>query len=406
MKSNKELLEDSLAHVKLVFESNDTGHLHYHNLAHTLSVYEQTSKIVNSEKSISADERLCLQLAAIFHDAAYYQGCESHEANSAALANEFLTKEGMDASKISLIEKLILATQMGYQPKDLNEQIMQDADFSHLGSSTYFETQYLGLLLEINEEKDPPFTDDQWLQVCISFFEKQVYHTDYAKNHLEKQKAINLERLKNMNESVEKVESKKKKSSSKKDKRSKEEMKENKPRSAEKGIETMFRVSLRNHLSLSRIADNKANTLISVNAIIISIVLSAMFPKMDTNPYLIYPGIALLIFSIVTIIISILSTIPKTTHGQLTRKEVEEKKGNLLFFGNFHKMSLNDYEWGIEELMKDGDYLYKTLSRDLYFLGKVLNRKYVLLRYSYYTFVIGLSLSIVLFLLSLREIMV
>ena len=209
-----------------------------------------------------------------------------------------------------------------------------------------------------------------------------------------------------MNKSVEKVESKKKKSSSKKDKRSKEEMKENKPRSAEKGIETMFRVSLRNHLSLSRIADNKANTLISVNAIIISIVLSAMFPKMDTNPYLIYPGIALLIFSIVTIIISILSTIPKTTHGQLTRKEVEEKKGNLLFFGNFHKMSLNDYEWGIEELMKDGDYLYKTLSRDLYFLGKVLNRKYVLLRYSYYIFVIGLSLSIVLFLLSLREIMV
>jgi predicted metal-dependent HD superfamily phosphohydrolase len=406
MKSNKELLEDSLAHVKLVFESNDTGHLHYHNLAHTLSVYEQTSKIANSEKSISAEEKLCLQLAAIFHDAAYYQGCESHEANSAALANEFLTKEGMDASKMSLIEKLILATQMGYQPKDLNEQIIQDADFSHLGSSTYLEIQYLGLLLEINEEKDPPFTDDQWLQGCISFFEKQVYHTDYAKEHLEKQKAINLEKLKNMNKSVEKVESQKKKSSSKKDKRSKEEMKENKPRSAEKGIETMFRVSLRNHVSLSRIADNKANTLISVNAIIISIVLSAMFPKMDTNPYLIYPGIALLIFSIVTIIISILSTIPKTTHGQLTRKEVEEKKGNLLFFGNFHKMSLNDYEWGIEELMKDGDYLYKTLSRDLYFLGKVLNRKYVLLRYSYYTFVIGLILSIVLFLLSLREIMV
>ena len=111
MKSNIELLEDSLAHVKLVFESNDTGHLHYHNVAHTISVYEQTSKIVNSEKSISADEKLCLQLAAIFHDAAYYQGCESHEANSAALANEFLTKEGMDASKMSLIEKLILATQ-------------------------------------------------------------------------------------------------------------------------------------------------------------------------------------------------------------------------------------------------------------------------------------------------------
>ena len=98
-------------------------------------------------------------------------------------------------------------------------------------------------------------------------------------------------------------------------------------------------------------------------------------------------------------------TKPKTTHGKLSRKEVEERKGNLVFFGNFHKMSLEDYEWGMGELMQDRDFLYKSLTRDLYFLGKVLNRKYNLLRYSYYTFVVGLVISIAMFVINLREVM-
>ena len=80
------------------------------------------------------------------------------------------------------------------------------------------------------------------------------------------------------------------------------------------------------------------------------------------------------------------------------------KEGNLIFFGNFHKMPLEDYEWSIGELMKDRDYLYKSLTRDLYFLGKVLNRKYMLLRYSYYIFMIGLIASIIMFSLSVSPI--
>jgi hypothetical protein len=96
-----------------------------------------------------------------------------------------------------------------------------------------------------------------------------------------------------------------------------------------------------------------------------------------------------------------LSTIPKTTHGSVSKVDVESKRGNLLFFGNFHKMSLKEYEWGIGELMKDGNYLYGSLTRDLYFLGKVLNRKYNLLRYGYFVFVIGLVVSIALFIWSI-----
>ena len=246
--------------------------------------------------------------------------------------------------------------------------------------------------------------EHDWKSMSLKFMRDHQFKTKYAQENFTAQKDRNIETLKAMLETdeLDKIVEQKSENKNKKKKKNK---KKNKVDSniPEKGIETMFRVTLRNHVNLSRIADNKANTLISVNAIIISIVLSTMFPKMDTNPYIIYPGLSLIIFSIVTIIISILSTIPKTTHGKLTREQVINREGNLIFFGNFHSMSLDDYEWGIGELMLDKEYLYKSLTRDLYFLGKVLNRKYVLLRYSYYTFVIGLIVSIVLFLLSIPK---
>lgn len=167
-----------------------------------------------------------------------------------------------------------------------------------------------------------------------------------------------------------------------------------------KGVETMFRVALRNHINLSAIADQKANTLISVNAIIISIVLSALFPKLDSNPYMFYPSISILLTSLLTIVLATFSTIPNITRGVVTKSEVEQKKGNLMFFGNFHKMSLKDYEWSIQALMESKDYIYGSLTRDLFFLGKVLNKKYILLRYAYYIFVIGLLVTIIIFILN------
>ena len=184
-----------------------------------------------------------------------------------------------------------------------------------------------------------------------------------------------------------------------KKKKKKKEAKE-KP---DKGIETLFRVNLRNHVNLSRIADDKANTLISVNGIIISIVLSTLFPKLDNNQFLMWPALTLVTFSIITIVICIVSTIPRTTHGFVSKDDILNKRGNLTFFGNFHKMGISDFEWGIGELMKDRDYLYNTMSRDLYYLGVVLNKKYTYLRWGYIIFVTGLILSCLFFVLGLTS---
>ena len=153
---------------------------------------------------------------------------------------------------------------------------------------------------------------------------------------------------------------------------------------------------------LFRSADTKANILLSVSAIMMSIALSTLFPKLEKagNAYLIYPTLIFILTSVITMVISILSTRPKVTSGVFTKMDVTKKKVNLLFFGNFHKMKLEDFENGMDAMMNDRDYLYKSLMKDLYFLGIVLNKKYKLLRVAYTVFMIGIIVTVFSFIMS------
>jgi predicted metal-dependent HD superfamily phosphohydrolase len=407
MDKERNLIEESEKYVKDIFFKEENKNFFYHNWEHTQIVRKVALEIGRSEE-LSEEQLEDLELAAIFHDVAYFMGKESHEKNSAQMAEEFLLERNHPAERVGLVKRIILATDIQYVPQDLLERIIQDADISHLGNNKYFKTSYRTLLKEINTNAvcGTEIEFSQWERMCVDFMNTHSYHTQYALENFEKQKQKNLKTLKKMLDKAkeEGVKDLKEFSESEASILPKKKKNKNKGTGTEKGVETMFRVSLRNHVNLSQIADNKANTLISVNAIIISIALSTLFPKMDSNPHVVIPGIALILFSIMTIIMSILSTIPKTTHGVMSRSDVESKKGNLLFFGNFHNMSLDEYEWGVNELMQDRDYLYKSLTRDLYFLGKVLEKKYKLLRYSYYTFISGLLISIILFIVYVRTV--
>jgi hypothetical protein len=164
-----------------------------------------------------------------------------------------------------------------------------------------------------------------------------------------------------------------------------------------RGIETMFRLTSRNHMELSGMADSKANIMISVNAIIISVVLSLLLRRLEDMPQFLIPTLILLAVNITTIIFAVLATRPNTTKGYFTREDIHQKKVNLLFFGNFHRMGLDDFHWGMNEMMKDPEYLYSSMIRDIYFLGKVLGKKYQLLRISYSVFMFGIIIAVLSF---------
>lgn len=367
----------------------------YHNLSHTQRVVEKTQEIIDG-LGINDTEAQQLLIAAWFHDTGYTKEIEDHENYGASIATDFLQKHNVSEEDINIVCQLILATKMGNTPKTLLEKVICDADCSHIGSKNFSDLTEL-LRKEWELTKNRSLTEEEWLNENIGFLTNMhSFHTSYATAKWEKQKGKNLAQL---------LKSQKKLSQdSAKLKQKKDELtfKKNKVELPERGIETMFRVALRNHITLSDIADTKANILLSVNAIIISMVLSNLVSKLDnpSNNYLIYPTIIFALFTVISMVLSILATRPNVTQGKFSKEDVANKKVNLLFFGNFHKMKLDEFEWGMNEMMKDRDYLYGSLTKDLYFLGLVLNRKYGLLRTTYTVFMIGIVVSVLSFVIA------
>lgn len=144
-------------------------------------------------------------------------------------------------------------------------------------------------------------------------------------------------------------------------------------------------------------ADHKAGLLINVNSIIISIILGILLRKLQDDPYLTIPSIIFLLVAVTTIVLSILATRPKITGGTFTNQDILDKKTNLLFFGNFHRASFENYNVAMRNMMVDTDYLYGSLIKDIYYLGVVLGRKYMLIRWAYNIFMVGIIISVIAF---------
>lgn len=385
-----DLLKDIKEYVFNLLQEELPTHIIYHNFPHTLRVVEKLQELIKGE-AVTEKEALLLNIAAWFHDVGFIKGAENHEESGVEIAQKFL-KDRISKADFSIIEKLILSTKIGAKPTSKLERIIKDADCSHLASKSFNQTSDL-LKEELRLTGAVDHSDLDWKRCNITFLTQHQFYTNYAIENWQEQKQFNLLEI---FKAVTKLE-KDRKTEKRKKKAQKE--KDRKAELPEKGVETMFRVTLRNHNKLSQIADTKANILLSVNAILISISLSSLVPRLDnpSNAHLIIPTIILISFSVVSIVFAIQSTRPKVTEGQFTKEDVAQKKVNLLFFGNFHQMPLDDFKWGMKEVMKDKDYLYNSMIKDLYFLGLVLSKKYKLLRTTYTVFTIGIIISVASF---------
>ncbi|MFT6996406.1 MAG: HD superfamily phosphodiesterase [Cryomorphaceae bacterium] len=357
----------------------------YHDFEHTQTVVNELVDLAQKE-GVDTNTLNILKVAGWFHDLGYLKKVDGHEEISVEIAEDFLSKLEVDQEERKLVSRLIRATVMEYKPNDKLEELMRDADLAHLGLGIAQERSNL-LKEEKGILKGAPIKKSVWVKMNIEFLETYGYYTDAAKAKYGAQKQAYLDALK------ERVKNKK---SSKKKKKTAE-----KTKSKGRGVETMFRVTLKNHTALSQIADNKANIMLSINAIIISVVLSSLLPKLDNNAYLLWPSVLLLTVCIVAVIFATISTIPKVTRNGANAEMVKKRQTNLLFFGNFQGLDLDVYIAGMKDLMDDDDYLYETLMKDLYYLGKVLNKKYHYLRLCYTVFVIGIVLSVIAYMVSL-----
>jgi predicted metal-dependent HD superfamily phosphohydrolase len=366
----------------------------YHNLTHTKSVVKVVKDISDSE-NLTDEEKEIVIIAAWFHDVGYLETCDGHEEISIKYAKEFLEKENYSHENINKITQCILATKLPHLPKNLLDEILCDADIHHIGKKKFFEKSDL-LRLEIEKRENKKLDDIDWLNKNIQFLTTHNFFTQYAKINFSERKNKNLIKLK---KEIEKLSLGKQKSEKLELEKEKFKAKKAGEKKADRGIETMFRNVMRTHISFSSMADSKANIMISVNTLLLGAIATILIRKLDTNPNLIIPTLALTIVSLTTLVFAILVTRPSVTSGKFSKDDIKKKQTNLLFFGNFFNMNLKDFAWGMQEMMNDKDYLYGSMIKDFYYLGQVLGKKYKYLRICYNIFMYGFIVSILLFII-------
>ena len=367
------------AYVHRYFTEHPNHQLVYHHREHTIAVVRMAVKLAEHQ-NLTPIQLVVLQVAAWFHDLGYLVDYYHHEKESAHLARQFLAEQSVDEEFIAQVTHAIMATCSSNEPEGMIEEILCDADTAHLSSESYTE-QATMLRMERNHFLDKT-KKKAWRVANLAFMRHHKYYTEYAQQHWQPLKERQYQKLEEQAEPQ------------------KEKDRSGAMKKLHRGAETLFRSTLRNHMELSSIADSKANIMISVNSILLSVLITVVYRKIGLYPDLFVPTVILTCVNLLTIVFAILATLPQVTSGTFKKEELLANRANPLFFGNFFQMNVRDYEWAIQETIKDPKLTYGSMSRDLFNLGVVLAKKYHRLRISYLTFMIGLALAMVAYMIT------
>ena len=387
------LVQQAQAYVEPLLQQGLDPRLSYHTLAHTTYVVKQAHALADAAK-LPAQEAEQLLLAAWFHDTGYLDTYDGHEYQSMARAAAWLQAQHYASAGIEVVKNLIRATHRDEAATTELEKLLGDADMSNLAAEDYRARAEL-LRAEWELALNKSFSTPDWAELQLNFMLAHKYQSEAGKERYKKALKANIEDQRTQLKKAEKKEKKK--------------TKEKTDTFAEpkRGIETMFRTMYSNHMKLSDMADKKASMMISLNAVILSVLITYLGAKSSVlsptggtsftrNPILAVPMTVLLLTALGSVTTAILSAQPDVTSFAWLKRNptiATNRRVNLLFFGQFTKLSLQHFQEGMRELMRQKDALYTNMVTDVYYLGEVLDRKYKLLRTSYSIFMVGLILT-------------
>jgi predicted metal-dependent HD superfamily phosphohydrolase len=370
---------------KYWFKNQQPAHL-FHNLEHTREVVKVATKLAR-DCALNESERERVILAAWFQDLGFAKGAQEYRERSTALARAFLKEQGQEEAETWQVLALIGTTELNHEPQTEAEKVLHDATWSFLGRKRFFR---LSKLLRQEKEllENEEYTPYEWHQKMLDWQLQHLFHTLPARAKYLNRKMVNIDKQREKTREA-KIKYRRQKSG----------------KDFGRGIDTLFRNTLRGHLNLSSIADGKANMIISINTLVLSILITAItagssFAEVDfyKNPRFMVPSVILMIGSLTAIVFAVLSAIPRSSEVRIDRKKVQSREVSLLFFNNFLKVEKETFVDYLDGLKTNQEELYRNLGRDIYNLGSVLDKKYRLLSLSYKFFLAGLVLSFIAFL--------
>lgn len=366
----------------------------FHNLAYTNHVVKSANKILLNENLDSKQTEMVL-IAAWFINIGFLFDFVEHRKQSIKKTNCFLAEINYPPNKTKVITTAIEKVLKNEKSDKKIEKILADANNS-IFSSDVFLLWVKYHRQERNYFVKPKITKRSFWQHTHNLLNEHYFNTKSALNLYQAGKSENIEKIsllladqlegelpKNNLMVIQDLKAELEKVNQKVDKRI----------VSSRGYDSLYRITARNQINLSGIADNKANILITLNALIVSAVITFVFARIDSFDFLAIPALITVSFSLITIAFAVIATRPHVLPGKFKVKDFYNKKTNLIFYGNFFNMDYHEYDRAVRDMLKDQELLFSNLNRDQYELGKILGRKFRLLHHSYTIFLFGFIIS-------------
>ena len=317
-KVNDLLVAESENYISALLGQKLAANFIYHNFSHALRI-KKYADTIGKQTGLTADEMNILRICALFHGAGYVNSYEQYNEESMLIASAYLAGQGLDQQTTGHVSDIIRALKQPQDPKDKIAEVLCDADMMYIATENAIEQ--IDLLYEETAMLKPNFKKRlAFEKQCIHSFTTHTYFTEYGKTVLQPIKEAAVRRLADRQQRRKLLEKKK-------------ESLAKKGITYSRGVDTMFRVTARNQINLNSIADNKSNILISVNAIIISIIITMLAGNIGNMSQDIVPILVFLIICLVTIIIAIMSTRPNLVNNKFTKEDIKNKSVDLTFSG-------------------------------------------------------------------------
>jgi len=390
------IYSEAKEHVFELFKKNANPRLVYHNYEFTTQLGHFINELGKETQALDQAQELA-KLAGLFYTTGFLTNYQSATETSAKEAERFLLARKYSKAKTEKIKDLIRLPATKKTPVTEEQELFNDAiNALHFGERLSTKRPLLQLEQELMQQQTLP--KEQWASLQLQNLLNAKFYTTHGKQHYEPLLAQNIFALKKQIDKLQR-----KGGVVLETPTTPGIFQDLEPEVPNRAIQTYFRTNYRNHINLSAIADNKANIMISVNAILLSVLISLLTYKnmTETNPMVLMAVIIFFITGLTSLVYAVLSARPKVTTLNKGVKDINEIKKNLVFFGSYVHLNVEEYEEAVDAMFRDGSLIYGNMTRDIYYLGKVLDKKYRYLTNSYNIFMVGFIATTLTFIIAL-----
>ena len=293
MKLTTELLHETALFIKEYYQKEFSSDFSFHNYARAVNIVRNCNTI-GAQMNLDKEELKVLQLASWFQETGYVKDYYNYQTESVKIADKYFRGNGVDEDIIAIIRETILSTRYPQQPVTLMARVLCDAVMYHFAEKN-LPQNIENLSREQREVLKKTYSDNDGLVEIINTMNDHFYFTSAAREMFEKKKQKQKKLLqKKLNAlQVSPAEHSNNEKQLQTNEKNVDPVSED--MKLERGVETFFRITERKHMELSNLAHDKAGLLISINAIVISIVLSVLITKLEESKFLLFPTLLFVI---------------------------------------------------------------------------------------------------------------